>query len=112
LAARTGGSVTRRPAPPDSVTGRPASADDQGVVRRRDELADDGGAGDLAGDEEAAGGLGVGEQQPLLLVRAAEVGVRGDPGEVAAGAAAGVPGADGLAGAPPGGGGRGGDPGA
>ncbi len=55
-----------------------------------DEFADDWCAGNLAGDQQTARGLGVGQQQRLVLVDGREVDVRADPVEVAPGAAADV----------------------
>src|SRR4051794_40856266 len=68
---------------------RPSTHDDR-VLSEGDEFTDDDGAGNLAGDQQAAGGLSVGEQQRLLLVDGRQVGVRPDPVEVAARAAADV----------------------
>ena len=42
------------------------------VLARRHQLADDRVAGHLAGHQQAAGGLGVGEQQQLALADAAD----------------------------------------
>ena len=64
------------PSPPRYYSGRalvtsPAgtSADDQDGRPARDQLADDRGAGDLAGQEQPARGLRVGQQQQLVLAR-------------------------------------------
>ena len=50
-----------------STNGDGRSAHGDGVLPARDQLADDRVAGQLAGDEQAAGGLGVGEQEQLVV---------------------------------------------
>src|SRR5205085_7525853 len=75
----------------------PGSADYQEALGRRDQLADDRVARDLARHQQAARGLGIGKQYQLVLVqRRREVGSY--PLEVAAAAAGHVPGLEGLAG--------------
>src|SRR5262249_9309187 len=73
-----------------------ASADDEQVLAARDELADDRSARDLAGDDQAAGGLRIREQQCLRLVDVDETGVGAYPVQVAPGAAADVAGRGGF----------------
>src|SRR4051794_24614553 len=60
------------------------------MLAARDELADDRGARKLPGDDQAAGGLGIGEQERFDLVNVGEAGVGAYPVEVAAGTAADV----------------------
>src|SRR2546421_4972566 len=76
------------------------SADDQGrpVRAGRLQLADDRVPGYLAGHQQAAGGLRVGEEQQFVLGRPAGVQGRPDPGEIPSGTPADVPGREGLAG--------------
>jgi amino acid efflux transporter len=63
------------------------SADDQDGRAAGDELADDRGARHLAGQQQAAGGLRVRQEQQVVLAGRAGVEVRGDPVQVAAAAA-------------------------
>src|SRR5699024_8097221 len=71
-----------RPAPGCSTPSR-ASADRDGRLRRGHELADHRRAGDLPGHQQAPGGLGVGQQEQLVLVDVRRQ-VRPHPVEVAA----------------------------
>jgi amino acid efflux transporter len=73
------------PEPPRVPAG--GSADDQDRRAARHELADHGRAGHLAGQQQAAGGLRVGEQQQVLLAHPVGGQVRGHPVQVAAAAA-------------------------
>src|SRR4051795_11742069 len=65
-------------------------------VSAGDELADHRGAGDLAAEQQPAGGLRVGEQQGLVLGDRRQVGVRPHPVEVATGPAGDEPGRERL----------------
>src|SRR3546814_9136546 len=59
-----------------------ASAHDQQVLAAFDDLTHDRVAGDLAGDQQSARGLRIGQQDQLVLAQLA-VQVRADPVEVA-----------------------------
>src|SRR5699024_4218001 len=86
---------------PDSPRRSSSAHLDEGAVGQGaggDGLADDRGAGDLADDEEAAGGLGVGEEDQLVLADAVGRQVGSDPVEVALRAARDVAGREGRAG--------------
>jgi amino acid efflux transporter len=74
------------------------SADDQDGRAARDELADDGGARHLPGQQQAARGLRVGEQQQVLLADPVRRQVRRHPLQVAPAAARQVAGPQQVAG--------------